>query len=225
MKLSRLLSRSSDPSSRPTLGRFGRWPRLPRWFRGLPGTAQQLPIAAFLALVILSHPARGDESGEFAVDLGYPTFGIAPQPARIGFIPMKSGQEEKFATWAIVNGLKNLGNVIENVSLETLIEPEEEWTTQISQLNRETTDEYNQALTDSTMKLRQDYIYGVQYSGEYAIVSDQLRFSIITILYQRGRSTEYIPNTDSLNVEYFFERAKASINDELVRLVNENPPQ
>lgn len=177
---------------------------------------RRLAGGALGAILVFSSFAGAAELREFAVDLEYPSFGAAPQPPRPGFIPMKSGAEKEFASWAIVNGLMHLGNIVEDVSLAAVIPPEKDWMTNVAPLDRSTVEDYNAKVVDPELKLPRNRLYGLQHSGQYLILNDQLRFKIGSVLYHRGSDTDYIPyDAGSYSDDYFFERAIQAIKDAL----------
>jgi len=181
-----------------------------------------LVLLGTLLLVSVAGLAAADEPREFVMDIEYVEFGIAPQPPRAGFVRLKPGTEKEVATWAIVQGLMRLGNVVENVALDTILEPRREWITGIGHLGESIVADYNQAVSAASLRLPRDRLFGVRYSGEYLIVNDQLRFLIRSVLYQRGMGTDYIDyKVGGYDDGFFFNRAQNAISSALRDLTNE----
>ncbi len=183
-------------------------------------------LAVIISLAVNGSGAPGedltsDESSvpqaevySFSVELNYPTFGVAPQPMRIGRVDLTPGQEPKYATWAVIEGLSRIGADVEIEDLEVLIEPRKQWVTNIARIERELIDAHNEQASD--VELPNNRLYGVRYSGSYFVESnalkDELRFEIGVELHQRGGQSEFIVREASTYESKFFaDRAVASI--------------
>lgn len=179
--------------------------------------ARHAAVAVLAAMLgaCASAPPAGPSPVSFSVPYSTPSFGAGPQPVS-GDLQLHAGREQEAVGWAIVDALQRMQL--------SLIEPQlraadtlpagKPWKTDVASLDADAVLEHNRRFP--AIPLPADRIYGIQYSGEYAVLEHELRFRLESTLYQRGAGSAFRAyDGREYSGVFFFERARDRIAQSL----------
>jgi hypothetical protein len=161
-----------------------------------------------------SGTASGD--GSLTVPFAYRGIGVGPS-SMAGVIELERGMESRVASRAIIDAVQSLQLAFQEpatVSLDTLLPPKTKWKTDVMPIERASMEAYN-ASVQPRMAVPLNRLYGVQYSGEYAVVERELRFNVSAKLYQRGAASADRPYGQDYSGAYFIKQLTDVIRTKL----------
>lgn len=152
-------------------------------------------IGVPLALALLSGAcaarAGGQPSDEtLVVPYRLRTIGIGSQPVA-GVLVLDEGSEPDLISKSLIAAFQRLELSVVNPPLgpaDRLL-PGREWTTDTAPIAQAVVDKHNGAAP--LLKLASDKYYGIQYTGQYAIGREELRFTVRALLHERGSLSDF----------------------------------
>ncbi|WP_020683952.1 hypothetical protein [Marinobacterium rhizophilum] len=135
-------------------------------------------------------PAAGED--EFSIPFYYRGLGVAGQP-RVGFVPLRHGEEGAVVTRALLESLQALEmSIVEPpIDLETLIQPEQTWKTGRTELPDAIITRHNEEYPDQAIP--NNRIYAIEYEGRYKILPNEFRLDLASKLYHKGLGGDFRP--------------------------------
>ncbi len=184
--------------------------RLVRWL-SVGGSVLILTVGTGCAGTgqVVGETASG--SGEFSIPFYYRGLGVGGQP-RVGFVPLRRGEEEAVVTRALLESLQDLEmSIVEPpVDLDTLIPPEETWKTGRTELPNDIIARHNQEYP--ALAVPNNRIYAIEYEGRYKILPNEFRLNMASRLYHKGLGGQFRPfESAEYSSEFFMELIQAGM--------------